>query len=408
MPSFEYEGRTIEGKKVHGTRLSQSTDILASQLIREGITPINITFKSEMKLNLPFFLKFFEKKSISTEDMAMFSRQMHTLLKSGVPLTLALRQLSENVRHPYMSFVLNRLIEGLESGHELVAVIKTFPDFFSPVMVGMLQVGQNTGHLDDAFLRLNQYLELESSALKRVKATMRYPAFVTLAIIAAFVIVTIWVIPTFARVFQQSNIPLPAMTRVLIGLSDFFSRHWFLILLFMSSAIGSLIYWLHTPQGRFQWDKYQLQIPVIGEILRRVVLLRFTQAFSMVVSAGIPLLEGIGLVAQTTDNAYATQEILAMRDSILHGLTLTRAVATTKLFTPLEVQMLKVSEETGELASMLDQIATYYRREVEYDLKKLNDIMEPVMIVSLAVIILILAFAVYLPIWNMVKLVHSG
>jgi MSHA biogenesis protein MshG len=268
-------------------------------------------------------------------------------------------------------------------------------------------VGQSGGHLDEAFLRLNQYLELEGTALKRAKAALRYPMFVFGSLIAALVIVNVFVIPTFASVFAMSHTKLPLETVILMGMSNFIRHNWILLCVLIVATIFGIRRYLKTPQGQLKWSQYQLQIPKVGSILRRIVLLRFAQSFSVVINSGIPLLEGIRLVSDTVNNEYAKQEILAIGDSIEHGRTLTQAVATSHLFTPLELQMLMVGEETGELGLLLEQIADFYRREVDYDLKRLNDIIEPILLIGLAVIIMILAFAVYLPIWNMVKLVHN-
>src|SRR5436853_196941 len=195
MPSFQYQGRTSEGKSIRGMRLSQSSDLLATQLIREGITPVNIILNKETQPKLFFLKNLFYTETISLDELAIFCRQIHTLLKSGVPITMALRQLSESTRSIYFSSILSKLIEGLESGRELVNVMVNYPKVFSPIMISMIQIGQITGNLEDASLRLNQYLELESGAIKRAKTTLRYPSFVLLAIIAAFFIITGWVIP---------------------------------------------------------------------------------------------------------------------------------------------------------------------------------------------------------------------
>lgn len=406
MPYFEYHGRTSEGKSIHGKRIAQSSELLATQLIHEGITPVKIFITNEKFNEKNFFRKIFLREYIPLEELAIFCRQMHALLKSGVSASIALRQLAENTHRAYFSSVLNGLIEGIESGRELSDVMMNYPNVFSVIMINMIKIGQNTGNLDDSFLRLNQYLELESAAMKQVKMTLRYPAFVLFGIVCAFFVVVGWVIPIFARMFLQANLPLPIFTQLLIGISNGISHYGWLIFIISSIMIIGIYRWMRTKKGKLQWGKWQLKLPIFGRIMRRIILLRFAQSFSMVIRAGVPLLDGVKLVANTTNNTYAITEIESLRDSIQHGLSLPRAVAATKLFTPFEVQMFAMSEETGDLSAMLDQIAAYYHREVEYDLKRLNDMIEPLIMVILGVFILILALAVYLPIWNMVKLVH--
>ena len=244
--------------------------------------------------------------------------------------------------------------------------------------------------------------------MKRLKGATRYPMFVLTAIVVAIILVNIFVIPTFANVFQRANVPLPAMTVFLINMSAFMRLYWLPLLLLICLAISTFYYYIKkTPQGQLSWGHYKMHMPVLGQIVKRIVLLRFAQTFSVVVNAGISMVEGLTLVADAIGNPYARREVLLMQDAIQRGKTLTQAATGSDLFTSLELQMLAVSEETGELGTMLEQIAIFYQREVDYDLKRLNDIIEPLLTVALAVMVLMLAFAVYLPIWNMVKLVHT-
>jgi MSHA biogenesis protein MshG len=406
MPTFEYHGRDNDGRLVKGRRLAQSANSLSIELLNQGITPVRIIVTGEQTGVLDTLKKWFQPRRINLEELSMFARQMHTLTKTSVPITSALRQLSENARTLRMASALNGIVEGLESGKDLASAMQDYSAIFTPIMISMIRVGQDSGHLDEAFLRLNQYLELEATAIKRAKAALRYPTFIMLSVIAAIILVNIFVIPTFANIFKQSNVELPTMTKVLIATSSFFIDYWFYLILLTAAGIGWIYYYLHTAEGEYKWDKYVLCLPIVGKILRRIVLLRFAQSFSVIVSSGIPIIDGIGLVAKTLGNTYATKEVLSIQDSIQHGKSLTQAIAATHLFTPLEMQTMAVSEETGELANMLDQIAIYYRREVDYDLKKLNDVIEPILIIGMSLVVLMLAFAVYLPIWNMVKLVH--
>ena len=206
----------------------------------------------------------------------------------------------------------------------------------------------------------------------------------------------------------QPKIELPTITKVFIAFSNFFVHYWVLLLVSFLISIFAFFYWINTPKGRLKWDKFLLHMPIIGNMLQRIVLLRFAQSFSITINSGIPLIEGIELIAQSVNNAYASERIMLMRGAIERGNNLAQAAAITDLFTPMELQVLSVSEQTGALGEMLEQIASFYRREVDYDLKRLSDIVEPLLIVLLSGFILVLALAVYLPIWNMAKLAHMG
>jgi len=407
MPTFEYQGRDQEGRPVKGRRLAQTAESLGLQLMKEGVSPIKIILSGDKSGFLGTIIKWYQNRQINLEELGMFARQMHTLTKTSVPITSSLRQLSENARSVRMADALNGIVEKLEAGKDLASAMQDFPTIFTPIMISMIRVGQNSGHLDEAFLRLNQYLELEGTAIKRAKAAFRYPLFIMVSVVAAIILVNVFVIPTFANIFKQSNVELPTLTKLLIAISGFMVSYWIYLLIFTVVVIGWAYHYFHTPQGKYNWDKFILRIPILGMILRRIILLRFAQSFSVIIESGIPILDGIGLVAETLGNTYASQEVLSLRGSIQHGKSLTQAIAAAQLFTSLEIQTMAVSEETGELANMLEQIAIYYRREVDFDLKRLNDVIEPVLIIALALVILMLAFAVYLPIWNMVKLVHN-
>lgn len=407
MPTYEYQARNKEGKKIHGQRVAQSSSLLGIQLLKEGITPVNIRMLDEKTDQFSTLKRWFGTRPVTPDEMAMVARQMHALLKTGVPVSVALRQLAENARHPQLSKVMNGLVEKIEAGRTLATAMQDYSTYFNPVVISMIRVGEASGELDKAFMRLNTYLELENVARKKAASTLRYPAFVLVAMTLAFFVVTGWVIPSFARVFTGANLTLPALTRYMMAFSAFCGHYGFLLFVLLCLSVGGIIYYLHTPNGQYRWGKLQLSLPVAGKILRKIVLLRFAQAFSIISDSGVSLIEGIELSAETTGNAYARSEILSLRQSIERGLSLPSAIAASPLFTSLEIQMLGISEKTGQLAIMLEQIAAYYRDEVEYDLKKLNDVMEPLIMLGLAILVGILAFSVYLPIWNLVKIVHS-
>jgi MSHA biogenesis protein MshG len=406
MPIYIYDGRDSTGKAVHGTREADNENVLSTQLLKDGITPIKITLEYERKDYFRQFKDWLERTRVTRDDLSMFVRQMYVLTETGVPITVGVRQLSRNARSLYMQNVLRGLAEHLESGQDLAVSMQYYPDVFKPLMISMIRVGQNSGHLDDAFLQLNEYLELEGGMAKRIKASLRYPIFVMIAIVLAIVIVDLFVIPTFAKVYAQANVELPYLTIFLIKLSNFIIDNWIIIAGVLIAITIFLYRYLKSPKGHLLWNEYILKIPIIGNIIKRIILLRFSQTFAITTNAGIPIVEGLALVEQAVDNAYAQKEIHAMRDALQRGSSLTKAAANCHFFTPLELQILSVSEETGELGPMLEHIAKFYQREVEYDLKRLNDLIEPILIVSLAIMVLMLAFAIYLPIWNMVKLVH--
>lgn len=408
MPIFQYNGRDQKGNFVSGEHLSESAGSLSEQLFSEGITPVHIRLKEERVNVLNKLKMYFEKKQITNSELSMFTRQMYTLNKAGIIASSALKYLSKTSRNLYFSQILLSISQMLESGQSLSSAMERYPNLFSPLMIAMVRIGQSTGKLDNAFLRLTEYLELEESTIKRVKTAIRYPIFVISAIIIGIIIINIFVIPAFSKVYMRSNLPLPWVTSVLIGVSNFFVANWIYLLSLIVIVGIALRQYLKSPEGKYRWHKYQLKMPIVGSLLHRIILLRFSETFALVVNAAIPINEGLTLVAESVNNQYAREEIITMRNAIQRGSGIFQAATSCKLFTGLELQMLAISEETGRLGEMLSEIGYYYRREVDYDLKHLIDIVEPLLLLGIAAMVLFLALAVYMPIWNMVKLVHRG
>lgn len=407
MPTYTFHGRTHEGQPITGKRLAQTEDVLAAQLSKEGIIPIKILAdKTEEDMGAKI-KEFIFGKRINTEALSIFARQMYTLTSSGVPLTFALRQLAQTSPSLQVSEALFGIVENLEAGKDLASSMQQYSQVFSPLMINMIRVGQNSGRLDEAFLNLFEYLDLESRAIKQVKSTIRYPMIVLVTIGVAVAIVTLFVIPTFANVFARANIPLPLITSALIAFSVFMKTYWVYIVIALCILVFYIRRYLHSEKGQYEWHRIQLRLPIIGGLLNRILLLRFAQSFAIVMKSGIPLVEGIGLVAQSIQNVYVQRQIYAMQTEIQRGKTMTQAALSVTIFTPLELQMLAVSEETGEIGSVLEHLARYYQREIDYSLKRLSDVIEPILVFGLAILVLGLALAVYMPIWNMIKLVHS-
>jgi MSHA biogenesis protein MshG len=397
MPIFLYKGRDETGALKSGKRMAASPGLLSTQLIQEGISPTSIT-EEKMQNNLWTKLSKMMQPLPTTDELGMFAR----------PLAGALRNLADNTKNQRMAQALYGIVEHLEAGQDLAASMQNYPDVFISMIISMVRVGQNSGRLSEAFLHINQHLESQAASQKSLSSAMRYPLFVIVTMVGAIIVINIFVIPAFAHVFEQANVELPLPTLIFIATSNFMLKYWSLLLVATIGIAVGVKYYLKSAKGRFKWDAFLLKIPIIGTILRRIIMLRFAQSFAITIASGVPLIEGIELVANSIENKYAQSKILLMRSAIERGKSLTQAAAATELFSGLELQMLNVSEETGELGAMLEQISSFYKREVEYDLKRLNDIVEPILILFLGIVVLVLALAVYLPIWNIAKAAKLG
>jgi MSHA biogenesis protein MshG len=280
------------------------------------------------------------------------------------------------------------------------------PHIFTSLFISMVRVGEETGRLDESFLRITQYLEREKETRERIKTALRYPVFVIIAIGIALAIINIWVIPVFAGLFEKAGVPLPWQTRVLLAISAFFVAWWPVMLGGIIGAIFGFRLYIKTDNGRYWWDRNKLKIPLVGDIIMRATLARFARAFSMALTSGVPLIQAMTVVARSVDNEFIAEYILNMRNGIERGESLTRTATLTNIFTPLVLQMLAVGEETGKVDDLLADVADYYEREVDYDIKNLSSAIEPIMIVIIGIMVLILALGVFLPMWDLATVIR--
>lgn len=404
MPIFAYKARNSRGDAVKGEIEAASADVVATQLMNSGITPLEIS-ASKAKKDVFGDIKIQLGASKPTlDDLILFCRQMYTLNKAGVPIIRGISGLQESTKNLILSQALKNILLELESGRELSTAMAQQGELFSSLMISMVKVGENTGKLEEAFLQLSAYLELERDTRSRIKSALRYPVFVIVAISIAIGIVNLFVIPAFAGVFSKMKMDLPWQTQLLINLSDFTVAYWPYLVGSIAIAIFGFNNYIKTTTGKYKWDRAKLHFPIVGSIISRALLARFARTFAMASKSGVPLIQTLGVVARAVDNDYVADKILSMRNGIERGDSLTRTAAATGLFTPLVLQMLNVGEETGAIDDMLNEVADFYEREVDFELKGLAAAIEPILIVFVGILVLILALGIFLPMWDMTKL----
>lgn len=385
-----------------GVLESPDSSTVADQLFSTGVTPIDIaeTRKPAAAGGDGWWARLSEQK-ITSIDVQLFSRQLYTLLKAGVPLMRGLAGLQESAVNKAFAKVLKDIRESLDAGRELSVAMRRHPKVFSNFYLNMVRIGEATGRMEEIFLRLFAHLEFERDMRQRVKSALRYPIFVVIAMIAAIAVINLFVIPAFATVYAGFNTELPLMTRILIGASNVTVQYWPVILVALSGAGVAFMGYISTPKGRYRWDKLKLRFPIVGKIMLKAALARFSRSFALSSKSGVPIVQGLSVVSQTVDNAYISSRIEQMRDGVERGESILRTAVLAGVFTPVVLQMVAVGEETGELDSLMDEIAEMYEREVDYELKTLSAQIEPILISGLGILILILALGVFLPLWDM-------
>ncbi|MBT9538051.1 MAG: type II secretion system F family protein, partial [Nitrospirae bacterium] len=340
---------------------------------------------------------------VKDEDLIVFSRQLATLVTAGISFIRSLDTLSEQTKSRKLRKIIEEIRREVEGGSSFSDALAKFPKVFSPLYISMVKVGEEAGVLDDILNRLSSLLEHDATTRARVKAATRYPVIVVISMIIAFFVLTTFVVPKFASLYQSAKVELPFPTLVLIFLNKAIRTYWPLLLAAIAGVIFAFRGYIRTPSGRWNLDKFKLRVPIIGSVVEKTVMSRFARIFSTLYSSGIPMLHALDIVAGTLGNIIIARAVEVIKESVREGKGLAVPMASTMVFTPMVTQMVAVGEETGALDDMLTKVADYYDLEVEYAIKNLATTLEPVLLVFLAGGILFLALGIFLPIWDMMK-----
>ncbi len=406
MPFFAYKGRDGRGELLQGVLEGADSGAVADQLFGSGVTPLEISVTKRRATSggngssVGWRERLFEKK-VTSMDVQLFSRQIYTLLKSGVPIMRGLAGLQESAISTSFARIIKDLRESLDAGRELSIAMGRHPAVFTPFYLSMVKVGEMTGRLEEVFLRLFDHLEFDRDMRDRVKTAMRYPTFVVIAMVLAMAVVNVFVIPKFAAVFKSFGAELPLMTRILLATSEFTVAWWPTLLGAAVAAWFGFRTWSRSPTGRLTWDRYKLRLPIAGKIIHKATMARFARSFALSMRSGVPIVQALTVVSQTADNAYLSSRIEQMRDGVERGESILRTSTAANVFTPIVLQMVAVGEETGSLDDLMDEIAQMYEREVDYELKTLSSQIEPILISFLGAMVLVLALGIFLPIWDL-------
>ncbi len=406
MPNYSYTGRGSNGQLVDGEIEGSNNSAVAGLLMDRGVTPIDIVEKKARVDIVDMLNEKFDLYKISIEEQLMFTRQMGGLLKAGIPITRAITGISESIENPLLVKALRDIQDQLESGRSLSIACARHPKVFSNLYISMLQVGESTGRLDQAFDQMSEYIDRNRRIASNIRTALRYPTTVLIAIAIAMAIVNLFVIPKFAAFFEANRLELPWQTLFLLNTSNFFVDYWmYMAVLMIGGALGFRHY-INTPDGKFRWHKFIINVPVVGSILHRAFMARFARSFAMAYSAGVPIVQAMGVISRSIGNEYISSHVNGMREGIEHGESLTRAAKNTGMFTPVVMQMFAVGEEAGNLEEMMVFIADFYEEEVDYDVKNLSDRIEPLIYVAMGAMVLVLALGIFVPMWDISQLAH--
>ncbi|MDZ4804584.1 MAG: type II secretion system F family protein [Candidatus Eisenbacteria bacterium] len=402
MPVFMWKGRTLAGETQSG-ELSVDTQAEAlSQLRRKRIIP---QFVREKPKSLTIGINLKAGASVSTRDLAIFTRQFATMITAGLPLVQCLDILSQQSDSAALRKVINDVRNDVESGTTLAEALGKHPKVFDNLFVNMVEAGEAGGVLDDILLRLATYIEKAEALRRKVKAAMTYPTVVLVVAVGTTTFMLLFIIPTFAKIFKDFGGELPLPTAIVLMLSDFLRSYWYLLFGAVAGLIVLFKRFYATDKGEKIIDRLKLRMPILGDLLKKAAIARFTRTLGTLISSGVPILTGLEITARTAGNRVIQEAVLATRASIREGQTIAAPLKESKVFPPMVVQMIAVGEETGALDEMLNKIATFYDDEVNTAVDTLTSIIEPVMIVVMGLLVGGMVVAMYMPMFKLINVV---
>jgi type IV pilus assembly protein PilC len=397
MATFTYTARAFNGDLRTATIDASSRDDVISQLRKQRLSVVKIDQDATKKIG---------RGSIKTRDVVIFTRQFSTMINSGLPLVQALTILADQTENKALSEVTRKVVFDVESGNTVADALSKHPRAFTNLYVNMVAAGEAGGILDTILLRLATFLEKNDALVRKVKGAMIYPAVIMSVAAIAVVTLLIFVIPVFAGMFASAGQALPMPTRIVIGASGFLKHYWWMIgaIIITGGYTGKKYY--ATPSGKLVIDRAMLHFPVLGDVLRKSAVSRFTRTLGTLISSGVSILEGLEITAKTAGNRVIQDAIMQSRSSIAGGDTIAQPLQKSKVFPPMVISMIAVGEQTGGLDEMLAKIADFYDEEVDSAVGNLLSLLEPIMIVFLGVVVGGMVVAMYLPIFDMVNAVQ--
>lgn len=402
MATFSYRARNRAGALVTGKFEAVTMTAAEANLDKMGLIPISVR-PAKKAFEFPDINLLFQ--TISQQDIILFSRQLSTLFSAGIPLTRALFTLEMQLSSKKLISVVKTVREDVEGGATFANALKKHPRVFDETYYSMVEAGEAGGILDNILERLAGMKERLSEINSKVKSATLYPKIVVGAIFVAVAILMTFVVPRFAKLYSSFNVPLPLPTRILIAISNFFTSYWYLAVVAVIIPIVLFKWWTKTDAGHYTWDKWKLKIPVFGPFSQKATMSRFARVFGALYKSGLPILQSLDIVSRVTDNRRISKAVKDIENDIKAGKSLSELMEKSRLFPPLVVQMAHVGEETGALDEMLEKVAQYYDQEVDSTIRNLTTTLEPMLLGVIFGMVLFLALAIFLPMWDIVNIV---
>ncbi len=402
MAVFNYAVRDKAGKVVKGQLEGDSKEVVRAKLMQMGYIILDLEPQSAMaalgKISLG--------SRVKSKDITIFARQFATMINAGLSLTKCLSILGSQTESAPLRDVIGQIARDVEAGQSLSDSMSKHPRIFPPIFVNMVRAGETGGVLDEVLLRVADHFERDAALKGRIKSAMTYPIAMGSLVVIILIAMMVFVVPTFEKMFNDMGGELPLMTQMLVGVSNTVASFWGIVI--AGAIVGMVMgfrWWKRTPSGKLIWDGITLRMPVFGSLVRKLALAKFTRTFGTLVSAGVPILSALDIVADTSGNEVVAQAVKKTRSAIKEGETIAKPLGESPVFPSMLVQMIAVGEETGALDAMLTKIADFYDEEVGAAVEGLTSLIEPLMMASLGAVVGVMVIALYMPMFTVISLV---
>ena len=403
MPeTYQYKVRDKSGNLVTGTLVADNERLVLERLREMGFTPLEVG-KEKKGLNLEINIR---PVKIKLKEVAIFSRQFATMVNSGLPILRALSILSDQVSNKELAKTLTAVRNDVEQGASLSAAMAKFPKAFNDLYIAMVKAGETGGMLDDVLLRLADVLEREVHLRQKIKSAMTYPVAVVALVVLIMGAMLLFVVPQFKTIYTQLGGTLPLPTRVLLMMSDAVKKYWYMFIVGAFAFSFFFKRYKKTETGRATLDAFKLKVPIFGTLFHKTALSRFSSTAGMLLRSGVPILQALDIVADTVNNRVMSRAVVDVQASVREGESIAKPLSRHAVFPPMVVQMLAVGEETGQIDTMLDKVATFYENEVEASVDALTSLIEPLLIAIIGGAVGAAVIALYMPMFNIIKLIQ--
>jgi MSHA biogenesis protein MshG len=401
MPNYQYKARDKFGKPLSGVMLADDESAVAVKLNQLGYIPILII---ETKQSSKIIKFLGARVRVKFTDLNMFTRQLATLQKAGLPILLALSALREQTENKIFKEVISQINRDIESGLSLSGALEKYPLIFDSLYINMVASGEASGRLDQVLERLATLREHDETIRLRIKSATRYPLIVVIAIVIGFIVLTTLVVPRYAKIYAQYTTALPLPTQILLGINYAVTKLWWLLIIVGGATYFFFKRYLDTQLGRLTWDSLKLKVPVFGALFLKLSISRFTRITGTLMRSGIPILKILDISSGSTGNVVVSKAIQSIKNNVAEGKGMSEPMKISGLFPPIVTQMVAVGEETGKLDELLIHVSNYYDEQVDYTINNLTSLIEPILIFVLGLGVLFMALGIFLPMWNLMSI----